>query len=149
MLLYNADTWLSISTATLDTLESIQKRFYRSLMAVGSGCPTPSLYWETGGILMKYRVLQKKLLLLHHIASLPDSCLAKEVYDLQKNLNLLGLVAECRNVLFDNNIFVDIESYTKYQWKRLVKKIICKLNKDELVKMSKKYQKIDYKWILM
>ena len=49
-------------------------------------------------------------------------------------------------MLFDNNIFVDIDSYTKYQWKRLVKKIICKLNKDELVKMSKKYKKIDYKY---
>ena len=42
--------------------------------------------------------------------------------------------------------FVDIDSYTKYQWKRVVKKIICKLNKDELVKMSKKYKKIDYKY---
>ena len=145
MLLFNSETWTSISSSTLETLENIQKRFYRCLLAVGSGCPIPSLYWETGGTLMKYRILQRKLLLLHHIATLSDSCLAKEVYNLQKELNLPGLVSECSNVLRENDIY-DIAMYSKYQWKKIAKSITCKLNKDELIRMSKKYKKIDYSW---
>lgn len=129
MLLFNAETWISISKSTLDDLEAIQKQFYRRLLAVGSRCPIPSLYWETGGILMKYRILMKKLLFLHHISSLPDSCLAKENYIIQKELHLPGLVKECEAFLIENGIY-NIEQYTKIQWKKVVKQIILKLNKD-------------------
>ena len=59
-LLYNSDCWMDISSDTLKELEDIQLTFYRCLLAVGSGCPLPSLYWETGGTLMKYRILKKK-----------------------------------------------------------------------------------------
>ena len=111
MLLFNAETWVSISEASIKTLEDIQKRFYRCLMAVGAGCPTPSLYWETSGILMKYRILQKKLCFLHHLSSLPDSSLAKEVYNLQKQLNLPGLVTECSKIFNDNGLF-NINEYS-------------------------------------
>ena len=51
-LLFNSSCWLDISTTTIQELESIQLDFYRCLLAVGSGCPIPSLYWETGGYMM-------------------------------------------------------------------------------------------------
>ena len=92
---------------------------------------------------MKYRILMKKLLFLHHISSLPDSCLAKEIYIIQKELHLPGLVKECEAFLIENGIY-NIEQYTKIQWKKVVKQIIFKLNKDELVLMSKNYKKIDF-----
>jgi hypothetical protein len=47
MLLYNAECWQEISPKTIQDLENLQKDFYRCLFAVGSGCPIPSLYWET------------------------------------------------------------------------------------------------------
>ena len=75
MLLYNAECWFEISPKTLDDLESIQKRFLKHLLAVGSGCPIPSLYWETGTLGIKWRILMKKLLFYHHIKCLPDSSL--------------------------------------------------------------------------
>ena len=59
-LLYNSECWMDISSDTLKEIEDIQLTFYRCLLAVGSGCPLPSLYWETGGTLMKYRILKKK-----------------------------------------------------------------------------------------
>ena len=43
MLLFNAETWVSISKSTVDVLEDIQKRFYRSLLSVSSGCSIPSI----------------------------------------------------------------------------------------------------------
>ena len=60
MLLFNAETWFSIPQRTMDELENLQKQFFRCILAVGSGCPIPSLYWETGGMLIKYRILLKK-----------------------------------------------------------------------------------------
>ena len=88
MLLNNAETWVDISAKTVQELEKLQLMFYRNLFAVGSGCPFPSLLWETGGILMKYRLIKKKFIFLHHVATLPDGSLAKEVLDIQKKLKL-------------------------------------------------------------
>ena len=69
----NAECWLDISSKTIQELEKLQLMFYRCLLSVGSGCPIPSLYWETGGIMMKYRIIKKKLLFLHHVTTLPSS----------------------------------------------------------------------------
>ena len=143
MLLFNSETWMSMSQSTLNELEDIQKRFLRCLLAVGPGCPIPSLYWETGVTVIKYRILQKKLLFIHHLYTLPSSSLAKEVLNLQESLNLPGLIKECNQVLKDNNLF-QIDKYTKAQWKLSVKGLIMKLNEDELIAMSKKYKKIDF-----
>ena len=48
MLLYNADTWQDVSDKTVEELEKMQKLFVRVLLAVGSWCPIPALFWETG-----------------------------------------------------------------------------------------------------
>ena len=113
-LLYNSDCWLDISPVTMKELEDIQLTFYRCLLAVGSGCPLPSLYWETGGTLMKYRILQKKLTFIHHIATLPSTTLAREVFDVQDKLKLPGLLQECREFLVVNEIS-DLSKYSLYQ----------------------------------
>ena len=80
MLTNNAECWLGISVNTIQEMDKLQQMFYRCLMAVGSGCPIPALYWETGGIMMKYRITQKKLLFLPHVTTLPEDSLAKGSY---------------------------------------------------------------------
>ena len=143
MLLYNADTWQDISQETTQELENIQKDFYRCLFAVGSGCPIPSLYWETGGILMKYRILMKKLLFLHHLATSPTDTLAKEILDVQHKLSLPGLSQECQPSLNQWGI-TKVESYSSLEWKRFVKAKIQELNREDLKEQSKPYKKINH-----
>ena len=92
---------------------------------------------------MKYRILLKKLLFLNHIATLPDTCLAKEMYNIQKELHFPGLVQECEAFLVEHGLS-NIEKFTKIQWKKKMKHIIFTLNKDELVAMSKKFKKINF-----
>ena len=75
-LLNNAECWFDIPKGTLDELEQLQTRFLKNLLAVGSGCPTPLLMCESEAILMEHRILQKKLLFLHHLESLPSSGLS-------------------------------------------------------------------------
>ena len=48
-----------------------------------------------GGVQMGYRILMKKLNFIQHLDNLDDSSLAKQIYDVQKNQFLPGLVQEC------------------------------------------------------
>ena len=144
MLLYNSSCWMEISPQTIQDLEGIQRQFYRCLFAVGSGCPIPCLYWETGGMMMHLRILQSKLLFLHHLVTLPDESLAKEVYVVQQRLALPGLVHECQEFLVKFGI-TTVVKYTKKQWKTLVKTKILQMNKDAIIEQSLPYKKINFK----
>ena len=103
-LVYNSDSWQEISPNTIQELENLQLQFYRCLLAVGSGCPIPSLYYETGGMLMELRILQNKLLILHHVATLPDDSLAREVFQVQEELHLYGLLQDCQEFLIERGV---------------------------------------------
>ena len=141
-LLYNAEVWIDVNDKTIKQLENIQLRFYRTLFAVGSGCPLPIIYWDTGGILMKYRILKQKLLFYHHLANLPTNSLAGEIFQVQKRMNLPGLVKECEKFLAQEGVF-DVTKYSKQQWKTFIKNLIRQKNEQELLTNMKKYKKLD------
>ena len=146
MLLHNAETWLDMDTKSLKTLESLQYEFLRCLLAVGSGCPVPLLLWETGTILMEFRILQKKLLFMHHLTNLPDSSLAKEVFCIQTKMELPGIAQDCADFLSRFGLY-DLNLYSKEQFKKLVKEKIYELNRCKLLNSikEKKYKKVDLK----
>ena len=119
--------------------------FLRCIFAVGSGCPTPLLYSETGILLMEFRILEKKLMFLHHLNHLPETALAKEVIQSQTELGLPGIAQECHNFLVRFGIS-DIMQFSKLQFKRIVKTKIRELNKAKLLEQvrSRNYKKIDF-----
>ena len=94
---------------------------------------------------MKLRVVHKKLLFLHHLATLDDDSLAKQVFNVQSKLALPGLVQECQEYLVKFGI-VDITKYSKPQWKLLMQKNIQSLNREILLDtMKTSYKKLDHK----
>ena len=121
----------------------IQKRFLKHLLGVGSGCPTPALYWETGILRMKWRILKSKLLFYHHLLSLPSNSLANEVLRVQEELELPGLVSECKAFLVQHRI-PNALTFNKMQWKKMIKAKINELNEAELIEQSLAYKKINY-----
>ena len=143
MLLFNSECWIGITNQHLTELETLQKRFLKTLMAVGSGCPTPSLYWETGTVGMKWRIIRSKLIFYHHLLTLPETSLANEVLKIQESFELPGLVSECKDFMTLHDI-KDAEEYSKLQWKKLIKAKILELNEAELVEQSQTYKKIDF-----
>ena len=140
----NSATWYGMSDNTLDELDSLQKLFYRVLLQVPTGCPIPMLYWDCGGLLMSNIIIMKKLILLHHIATLSPNSYAHQIYLVQKKLKLPGLVQECEKFLVQFNV-TKIEVYTKLQWKLFVKKHIKIKNKADILERMKPYDKIDHK----
>ena len=146
MLLNNAEVWVGMNKRTLKELDKLQLKFLRLILAVGTGCPIPMLYAETGTMLMSNRVLLRKLLFLHHVATLSPNTLARQVYERECRQDPLTsgvtLVRECQTYLTEFGIH-DIQSYTKYQIKGILRKKIFLKNKCELIQMSEKYKKID------
>ena len=92
---------------------------------------------------MKYRIIKKKLLFLHHVTTLPSSSLAKEILDAQTSLALPGLVQECKEWLIRFEIY-RVELYTKPQWKKLIREKIIKENKNDILNQMKSYKKLKY-----
>ena len=94
-------------------------------------------------MMMKYRIIKRKLLFFHHLATLSSGSLAKEIFEVQKVMNLPGLVRECHDILTEAGI-INVEMYSKHQWKALVNRFCKKMNEDDLLVQSKKYKKLDY-----
>ena len=113
-LLFNSECWTNICNPEIDRLEKLQLRFYRTILSVGTGCPRPIIYWDTGGMMMKYRIIKRKLLFFHHLATLSTGSLAKEIFEVQKQMNLPGLVSECHHILTKAGIN-NVETYSKPQ----------------------------------
>ena len=94
-LLFGSETWNVIPNKTMKQLSDINNRFLKTLLGVGKyGCPIPSLYLETASWTIQNRILPKKVLFYHHLATLPSHSLGSECYQAQKK-GLPGIVTEC------------------------------------------------------
>ena len=138
MLLHNSEVWGELPDVTLKQLTQLQHNFYRVCLAVGKGCPIPSLYWMTGGWLIENRILHRKLLFLHHLATLPHTNLAREIYDAQVASSLPGLATELKPILAEWGVS-QLQSYTKLKWKRFMKLKLIEKNRNDLLEMIKNY----------
>ena len=70
------------------------------------------MHWECGGLTMDNRILMKKLMFLHHVANLPQTALAWQIYQAQKRMELPGLCQECSDYLTKFEI-VQLSGYSK------------------------------------
>ena len=86
----NSECWINIPKKAVNILNNLQGSFLRSLYATPKGYPAMALYWDSGTLLVPNYIMLRKLLFLHHLIHLPDSALAKIIYNIQKSkyLNL-------------------------------------------------------------
>ena len=90
---------------------------------------------------MKFRILKKKLIFLHHLMTLPEDSLALEVLKVEEKLGLPGLILECREFMMSHDI-TNICTFSAAQWKSFVKKKIWQMNRAELLLRMKDYKKL-------
>ena len=95
-------------------------------------------------MLMEYRILQRKLLFIHHVANSGEKSLAREVLAIQAELNLPGIYQQCKMFLVRFGL-ENLTNFSKSQFKRKVKAEIRELNKIKLIEKveSAQYKKID------
>ena len=145
-LLFACETWRPIPKRTLKSLTDFSNKFLKVTLQLGNkGCQMASMYWFTKTMLMENRILLQKVLFVHHLATLEQDSLAYEFFRAQKtNPNVFpGVVSDVQEFLNDHKI-QNIERYNKYQFKRLVKKIIWEKDRSDILKMMEGLKKIDH-----
>ena len=142
-LLNNCQTWLDVSEETVQKLEELQNKFYRILLSVPRTTPKPALIWEMGGVQMKWRIIQQKLIFLNHIHHLDPQSLAYQVQQVQERDNLPGLTKECKSFMLDLGLpNCLVEEFPQVKWKKLVKKAILETNESEIREAMKSKKKL-------
>ena len=143
-LLNNCENWIQISDDSIEKLEDLQNTLYRMLLSVPRSTPVASLAWDLGGVKMKYRIIMKKLLFLHHLVGLDDQSLAKQVLSVQDHHDLPGLVTECKDLIVKFKLpnILKIRK-SKNVWKSIVKKKVLEENSKELKEELSKYRKLE------
>ena len=133
---------------SIDLLEELQTMMFRTVLSTPKSTPASMLYWDFGTLKMKNRIIQTKLLFLHHLKKLPENAFAKEIFNAQIKYKFPGLVEECMNFISDLSLTdITTENITQNAWKNEVKSAIKELNEKEvkadLIK-SKKSKGIQY-----
>ena len=140
----NCETWMEIPKKALNVLNSIQNAFFVSLFGTSRGCPIPIFFWDTGLLTVENFIIQKKLLFFHHILTLNDDALAKEIVTLQQEKNHPGLARDCNEFLSQMNITSDPRCYSKLQWTRIIKYNVHEMNRTQLLNRIKSYKKLSF-----
>ena len=143
-LLNNCDTWMEIPKKALKILNSIQNSFFVTLFGTATSCPIPIFYWDTGILSVENFIILKKLLLFHHILSLDDDALSKEIMMIQIKKELPGLAAECLSFLRDLNMDPDPLVYSKLHWNKTIKLKLHERNRIQLLNQIKLYSKLEH-----
>ena len=92
---------------------------------------------------MRYRILKRQLLFFHHLATLSPDSLAREIFEVQKEMKIPGLVSECNKILVEAGL-IDVDKYSKPRWKSVVNRLCRKLNEDDLLNQIRNYKKLEY-----
>ena len=89
-------------------------------------------------------ILFRKILLYHHLMTLPSESLAREIAERQIVLNWPGIATQMYQLLESWNI-MNVQSYTKKQFKVMIKRKLSMKSKKDLFSMSQNYKKINLK----
>ena len=143
MVTHNSESWVGMSKKTLKLLDDLFHKFCQNIFRVGSGCPIVNYYWQSGSLTFSNIILSKQLNFIHHLANLPDSALAKTIFDEQVRLSLPGLYKQNEEYLKKMGIS-NLQDLSKWQMKRKVKKFIQHKNRMELLEKVRLYKKLDY-----
>ena len=132
-LLTNAETWVNIRDTTVTILENLQIFMFRCLLGIPKTTPPSIILWDLGSTKMKFRIIEKKLNLFHHLMTLPDTALAKIIIDSQIKYGFPGLAQECLLLIKELNLPDQTKTEVlKESWKRQVKSVLRKENGKEL-----------------
>ena len=85
MILYNSETWVSMKKKTLKVLDDLFHLFCRVVLRTSVSCPKVSFYWESASLTFSNHILLRKLNFSHHLSSLLEGSLAREIWEEQIN----------------------------------------------------------------
>ena len=142
-LLHGAATWLDMTAATVQKLNTIQNWFLRLVLQVGPGAPVAALLWDSGVLDMELRVWRDKLMLMLHIRRLGSESLAHQIYTEQRNNNWPGLATETEKICDQLGVeSVHTTGLEGQKYRKMVTLACHKINEQRLRKLSEQGGKL-------
>ena len=84
------------------------------------------------------------MLFYHHLQTLEESSLAKQIVTIQLEENLPGLASECTEFLRDLDISIHPSCLSKAQWNKLIINKIHNQNQIQILSRIESYKKLDH-----
>ena len=78
--LLNAETWVNLSKTNITDLESLDEMLLRKFLDAPAKSPIPGLYLELGVYPIRFHIIEKRLMFLHHILKCEDNRLISKVF---------------------------------------------------------------------
>ena len=142
MLTFNCESWLGIQRKSVKVLDDLFHTFCRIIFRVSASCPILSFYWQSCSLKMENLILEQKLNFARHLANVPEGEIGRTVIDIQIDQNI-GLFRELKEHLTHLGIH-NLQSVSKWQFRKTVKNYIFEKNKSELLSQIKGYKKLSY-----
>ena len=139
-LLFNSGTWFSMKKSDIKRLDSLQNLFFSVLFKVQHS-PVSSFLWDCKVLTMSNRILKNKLLLCHHLLSLPINAVSRIIFEEQIKIRFPGLWLEVEEFLISNEVD-KLSSFSKHQWKSFVSEKIFEQNEKHVASLMKTSSKI-------
>ena len=124
-LLFSSECWFQLKQKDLQRLNKLEETFYHVILKTPRTCPKVALYWFTGGLSMKFKIMIRKLAFLHHVFHLSEDDLAKEVLEEERRLEIPGLWSSSLEDMKQMNVPIsDLTQMNKIQWKSCVREAV-------------------------
>ena len=145
-LLLNSETWSNLTKKNISDIETAQNTCIKRLLHIPLTCPNAILRSELGMWSVEGQIMYKKCMFLQRILKQKNT-VTRQV--LQEQLNLPGptWINEVNNLMSSADVVLthsEIETISKYQWKKLIKAAISKKETKTLAETKETAKKGKY-----
>ena len=126
----------------IDKLNKLQNLFLNVLLGV-KNCPAPLMMWDLSVLSIPLIILKNKLILYHHVSTLPEREISHKILKQHMRHKLPGLYDDVTDFLNKYEV-THVTSFTKLKWAHFVKAKIENENREYLLNLFKPYKKLDY-----
>ena len=146
ILLFTAETWSGVKEANLRRLEQVDHSLLCSLISSHSNASFEFLHMETGTLKFSRILSMNRILYHYHLLTLDKKETIKKIYEKQK---LDPTKGDSYQLLNNDFVFIEkdineekIKSYSKNEYKKLIKKLIQKAAFKHLMKIKENTQNL-------
>ena len=97
-LLFNCKSWIGITQAQIDELQSFQDNFLKKLLHLPVSTPKAILHWDGGMEMMKWRIAKRKLMFMKKMMLANSDNICKKAILNEIIIGTKGLASECKEL---------------------------------------------------
>jgi hypothetical protein len=146
VLLFNSETWLRLTKASLKKIESVDHMLLRKVFQTPISTPIVALYLESGCVPIRFTIKAKRIMFLHHILTREEDALITRVFWAQVHSPARGdwcqvVEEDLSDLGMEHLSFTAISEMKKSTLKNLLKKQVSETSLKYLAEEKEKSSK--------